>query len=157
MKKIITCILSVALLFCCSLDMNAQKKKSRSSHRTTTAAAQQPVGEPVREIIDMNNQVVNDIKTALNNYGPEVVSQIYQTRAYIGPATEIASKHSDYKLTAADKRALYSSFDKVVDAMKPGLIKAGNSSARVTKNLSDLKNVLHQQINKMTYLQGFYM
>ena len=154
MKKAVLFLLA-AILTVGAFDAQAQKKKSASKAKTTAVAAK-PDGEPIKQIIEKNDLVVKDIKT-LEQTDPSLIYQVISTRAFLGPALEIASQNSSYQLTANDKKALIASFNKMLDAMKPGLVKAGNSQANVNKTINDLKTTLASQINKLVILQGFYM
>lgn len=156
MKKVFVCLLAAILAIGVS-DVQAQKKKSSSRTKTqSTAVTAKPDGEPIKQIIEKNQEIIDEIKN-LEGVDPSLIYQIISTQAFLGPALEIASQNPSYQLTANDKKALVASFNKLLDATKPGLVKAGNSQANVNKAIGDLKTTLASQINKLFILQGFYM
>ena len=156
MKKAVL-ILLAAIITIAALDVQAQKKKPTSKTKAkTTTVVTNPDGEPIKQIIEQNEVLVNDIKE-LEETNPSVIYQVIATQAFLGPALDIASQNPSYQLTTNDKKALVASFNKMLDAMKPGLVKAGNSQTKVNKTIGDLKTILASQINKLVLLQGFYM
>lgn len=156
MKKVVLFILA-AILTVGIFDVQAQKKKSTSKTKAkTTTVAVNPDGEPIKQIIEQNDLLINDIKE-LETTNPSIIYQVLSTKAFLGPALDIASTNPSYQLTANDKKSLVASFNKLLDAMKPGLVKAGNTQAKVNKTIGDLKTTLASQINKLVILQGFYM
>lgn len=151
MKRFLILLLT-ALSVVGASDAMAQKKSSTK----TTAAAPASLGEPIKQIVEVNEVVISDIQK-LEKSDPSVIYQVLKTRAFMGPALEFASNNSDYRLTTADKKALIESYNKVLDAMKPGLVKAGYNQTNVNKMISDVKSVVASEINKLVTLQGFYM
>lgn len=158
MKRILALLLT-ALMVIGASDAMAQKKSSTTRSKSkakTTAEAPATLGEPIKQIIEENQGVISDIQK-LERESPSVVYQVLKTRAFMGPAVQIASENSDYRLTNADKKALIQSFNQVLDATKPGLVKAGYKQANVNKMISDMKSVMASEINKLVILRGFYM
>lgn len=155
MRKAILFLLA-AILTVGAFDLQAQKKRSTTKTKArTTVVATNPDGEPIKQILEQNELVVQDIKT-LEETDPSLIYQVISTKAFLGPALDIASQYPSYKLTDNDKNALIASFNKMLDSMKPGLVKAGNSEAKVNKTIDDLKTTLATQIKKLVLLQGFY-
>ena len=132
--------------------MYAQSKK-KSGKKTGTTVVKEKVGEPIQEIINQNDEII----ASIDQLDPSLVYQIINTQAFLGPAAQVAASNPNYQLTSADKQALKNSFTKMLDSMKPGLVKMGNTKAQVNKVIGDIQNELNKQINQLVTLKGFYM
>ena len=152
MKKFIVFLFISVMALPLSSGIYAQSKK-KSATKAKTSVVKEQIGEPIQEILNQNDQIT----ASLDEVDPSIVYQIIKTQAFLGPAAQVAASNPGYRLNGADKQALKNSFSKMLNAMKPGLVKNGNSQAQVNNLIEGIKTELNKSINQMTTLSGFYM